>query len=277
MPELPEVECVRHGLERAVVGRRVTSTRISRADVLDTRGSRGRTPGAALLRGQQVVGTLRHGKQLALVGGEGSVVCVHLGMTGQLLVRGPRARAPVPSHAHVAWRLDDGSRLLFRDARRFGGLWTFMDEGTLRAARWDHLGPDALQVRSGVLAPRLAATRRSLKAALLDQRVIAGLGNIYVDEACFRARIRPTRPAPRLGKRDVPALTRAIRATLRRAIEAGGSTIRDYQGTSGEPGGYQNARLVYGRRGMPCRRCGTILVGELVAQRSTVWCPECQS
>ena len=216
MPELPEVECVRLSLERLVVGRRVEAVRVSRPGVIT-----GRRDDAALLVGSKVSGVIRHGKQLAIVGERydsgggnsgGRCVCVHLGMSGQLCIVGGKqgrgttkrrtSRVPgssadqtLPAHTHVLWRLDGGLGLRFTDPRRFGGLWTFDDEGKLLAKRWSRLGPDARQITASQLSDGLSKTRRPLKAALLDQHLVAGLGNIYVDELLFNAKLHPLTPA----------------------------------------------------------------------------------
>jgi formamidopyrimidine-DNA glycosylase len=170
-----------------------------------------------------------------------------------------------------------GGRMVFRDPRRFGGLWGFATGEALRAARWGRLGPDALTAGAALLARALARTRRPVKAALLDQRLLAGIGNIYADEALFAARVHPFLPACRL---DAPACLRlaaAIRSVLRRSIRSGGSTIRDYVDGRGVTGSFAGRHRVYGRASLPCVRCSTTLIGQRLAQRATVFCPCCQS
>jgi formamidopyrimidine-DNA glycosylase len=173
------------------------------------------------------------------------------------------------------WRLDDGSRLLFRDPRRFGGLWALPTRGALDR-RWATLGPDALSINARSLGNRLDTTTRDLKAALLDQGVVAGLGNIYVDEALFLARLHPLTPASSHSRSEVGRLATAIRTILRRAISDGGSTLRDYVDAQGRPGRRQLSHAVYARAGKPCIRCSATLIGSRVAQRGTVICPQCQ-
>ena len=304
MPELPEVERVRRTIERALVGLQVASVTVHRRDVVtgpgDPPGGWGRASEAfrqgpkprlckaMLLEGSTIEAVSRHGKQLALFADHGAVG-VHLGMTGQLLYRPPGVKLEKPDHVHVQWRLMDAAgspagRLVFRDPRRFGGVWAHRSGEELRALRWEPLGPDALEITPERLQERLtprqpARTARSvrcIKAALLDQQTIAGVGNIYADEALFGAGIRPTRPASQLGRTEASRLAKEIRQTLEAAIEAGGSTLRDYVDGDGAKGSFQSQHRVYGRSGRMCIRCGYPLQTALVAQRTTVWCETCQ-
>lgn len=275
MPELPEVESVRRGLWPAL-GQRVRSVALRRPDVVE-----GERSAEALLRGCRITALRRHGKELMLCGGDddqGRCVCVHLGMTGSLryLAAGERDAHDADGHLHVEWTLDDGSRLRFRDPRRFGGVWTFANPPAARCARWDRLGPDALVVTGEALHQALRATSRALKAALLDQRVVAGLGNIYVDELLFLCGWSPSKVARTLKAAEVDELAARMRELLTRAIEAGGSTVRDYVDGRGQAGGYQDQHQVYGRGGRPCVRCGGLLRVTTVGGRTTVHCPACQ-
>ncbi len=275
MPELPEVESLRRSLEPVLVGARVRAATLHRADVASDH-ERGTPDARALLQGATIDRLIRRGKQMAIIAADGRTMVVHLGMSGQVR-HDPPGNAPEPlTHVHATWALDDGSCLRFRDPRRFGGLWTLPDAGTLERTLWRDLGPDALTIDARTLAERLRATRRAIKAALLDQRVLAGVGNIYADEALFRARLRPSRRAGRTSADEATRLARAIRDVLAGAITLGGSTIRDYAGASGAAGGAQTRHQVYGRGGLPCPRCSTRLRSRVLAQRTTVWCPECQ-
>ena len=268
MPELPEVENVRRTVAATAVGRLVISAvHVPNAGIPVLRGD------AGVLNGGAVVDVRRHGKQLALIGETGAVA-VHLGMTGRLLRLD--ADTPDPPHTHLSWLLDTGDRLAFSDPRRFGGVWSFDSDEALRCARWSRLGPDALRIGPAALHAGLSRTRRHLKCALLDQSVVAGLGNIYVDELLFNTGFAPERPADTLSRRDSERLVRAMRTLLRRAIDAGGSTLRDYVDAEGAAGGFQHRHRVYGRGGRPCRRCRRTLEKLLIAQRTTVWCPTCQ-
>ncbi len=277
MPELPEVETVCRTLAAAVVDQRVQTVRVTRRDVV--RGS------TTLLRGQRIARVLRHGKQLAIIGestsGGGACVCVHLGMSGSLRVVGAppftRTAAPVPrDHVHVVWELEGGAQLRFRDPRRFGGVWAFDSEAQLHETRWDKLGPDGLLITPNQLHTALSRTQRALKAALLDQHLVAGLGNIYVDELLYATKLHPRKLAAAVTKGESGRLVRAMRRILGRAIEAGGSTLRDYVDAAGQTGGYQTSHRVYGRGGEPCWGCGQPLDTMVIAGRTTTACGGCQ-
>jgi formamidopyrimidine-DNA glycosylase len=229
-----------------------------------------------LLLGGVVERLERNGKHLAMVVRDGRALDVQLGMSGQVLIAPPGDSLGAPTHLHVAWTLDDGATIGFRDPRRFGGLWPSPGLEELRAGRWAALGPDALAIEGDVLRGKLAGSRRAVKVALLDQGVLAGLGNIYVAEALFDAGIRPTRLAGRVTPAECSRLAAAIRRVLRSAIDAGGSTLRDYVNARGEPGGFQRQHKVYGRGGLACIRCGQRLRSRVIGQRASVWCPMCQ-
>ncbi len=281
LPELPEIEHLKRTLGVVIVGAVVDEVRLLRPDIVhpfaNGRPAIARTD---LLLGSTITALARRGKQLAIIGDGNAVLCVHLGMSGQLQYVPYRQRLPRTDHIHCIWRLratsGDRGRLVFRDPRRFGGLWLFRSLAALREERWSRLGPDALGITAPALGMALARTRRPLKAALLDQSLLCGLGNIYVDECLFAARLDPRSVSRALGPAPIAALASAIRSILRRAIAAGGSTIRDYLDASGRPGSYHLAHRVYGRAGQPCLRCRRTLRHTMIAQRSTVFCSGCQ-
>lgn len=297
MPELPEVECLRRSLMPHLMGRKVVTVRLYRRDVVVTpddppggasRRAKGKGPPSPvrrlraeeLLSGTTITDLRRHGKQLAILGkwADGRpmrVLLVHLGMTGQLRYLDPGVRLADSSHIHAKWRLDPPGRLVFRDPRRFGGLWTLPTEAALEA-RWQRLGPDALRVTAPPLRRALEGSRRAVKAALLDQAVIAGVGNIYADEALFLSCIHPGREAGGLTSAEYQTLTAAIRQVLRWSIASGGSTLRDYVDGQGRRGRGQERHMVYGRGGEPCRECGSPLCSGVIGQRTTTWCRVCQ-
>lgn len=290
MPELAEVETIRRSLESMVVGGVVdrVSTR-SLARIIVGQQQDAHLVGGlskALGRGQQITALIRHGKQLAMVFDSNRVVVVQLGMSGQLFVgrHDQRGRIMLPdamsTHVHVRWRLQgmDGQlrTLCFRDARRFGCVRLFASVDQLHALWWNRLGPDALTIRATHLRDALQRTKRPIKATLLDQKVLAGVGNIYADESLFLARIRPITSSCDLQADRVKALANAIRQVLRASIKAGGTTLRDFVDGQGESGYHQVRLAVYGRSGLACRRCGTRLVSDKLAGRTTVWCPACQ-
>lgn len=280
MPELPEVENVRLGLADTVVGQQIVRVTIRRADIVE-----GMCTPASLLHGRTITRIERLGKQLALVGnvpgkkqaGREQCVCVHLGMTGSLRYYPADGPFKPDTHTHVLWQLGNGGRMAFRDPRRFGGLWTFPSVTELQAARWSVLGEDALVITPAKLHAQLKRTRRPTKTALLDQAVVAGLGNIYVDELLYGCRISPLRPACDLTMPEVRGLVARMRRLLTRAIRAGGSTLRDYVDAGGRSGGYQLQHKVYGRTGQACLRCNRPLCTTTTSGRTTVYCEHCQT
>ncbi len=279
MPELPEVEHLRRTLEPQLVGRHVRSARLHRRDVLRKHG-RCRGHRDDLLVGCRVERLQRLGKQLAIVSDTGRVVCVHLGMTGRLWCVAGGGRLADRRHVHCVWwhspATDGGvDRLVFQDARRFGGLWAFPSIEALRDHRWSRLGPDAMDSEAGEIADRLGGTSRSVKAALLDQGLVAGVGNIYADEALHAAGIDPVTAANRIPPERLLSLCTTLRSILSRAVLAGGSTVRDYRDGNGQAGTFVSAHAVYGRAGEPCRSCGRPLATRCdsrTAGRTTVYC-----
>jgi len=269
VPELPEVEAVAREVRAALRRSTIVDVRVRRWSVVTGASRRF----DRLLLGARVLDLVRHGKQLALVGADGSVLVVQLGMSGSFGV--VPASAPLEPHTHIAWALDRSRELRFVDPRRFGGV-TWLKDRTALAARWSRLGPDALALPSGWSAP-ITTSRRAIKAALLDQRTVAGVGNIYADEALSLVNIAPQRPCGRLNEHQFEALGRALGAIMRSALASGGSTIRTYRRMGGGAGAFQASLRVYGRAGQPCFTCSQALESGLVAGRTTVWCAACQS
>lgn len=278
LPELPEIESVRRALAPVLLGRAVRVVRVGRHDMRARGGGRGDGRARAwmkrdaLLHGATITSLERRGKRLAIIAADGRVLVVQLGMSGQL-VCGPGID---PTHRHVEWAVRHaGHPLVFRDPRRFGGLTPYPDARSLYAA-WDReLGPDALEAEATALAARLRGLR-SVKSALLDQAAIAGVGNIYADEALFRAGIDPRTRCRRLDAAAVLRLAESVRSTLRDAVAHGGSTIRDYRTGRNDRGRAQLLHAVYGRAGEPCLACGSKLRGTRLGGRATVWCGCCQ-
>jgi len=226
--------------------------------------------------GERIERLERHGKELAIVSRGGASVCVHLGMSGQLWHCPPGERLRRRDHVHCVWHLGKRGRLVFRDPRRFGGLWCYASLDDLTAARWSRLGPDALRIDARTLRRVLARTRRSIKSTLLDQTVVAGIGNIYADEILFAAGIHPQSVASLLPPDRCRRLASETRRVLTAAVRSGGSTIRDYVDGNGAAGSYALQHRVYGRAGRPCTDCGQPLCRITEAQRTTVLCPGCQ-
>jgi formamidopyrimidine-DNA glycosylase len=273
VPELPEVETVRRQLEPVLVGRRFDHVEIN-----DPRLVRPFEPiaVAAELEGERVAEVDRRGKYLIFRFESGRVLLVHLRMTGSFRHRRNGVGEDDP-HRRAVVRLDDGSDVAYRDVRRFG-TWLLVEPEELEPYLADRLGEEPLVpgFTTARLARRLTGRRAPIKAALLDQRTLAGLGNIYVDEALWRARIHPKRPARELDANDVRRLHGAIRRVLQTAIERRGSTLRDYSTPRGRRGSMQREFKVYGRTNEPCERCGTPIEKTRAGGRGTWYCPHCQ-
>jgi len=290
VPELPEVEVTRRSLGPLLVDRTIAEVRTTRPSYFFL------TAPATLRRrlsGRRVVALERHGKYLLLDLDDGSRLLLHLGMTGQLFsskaasprllsaerrssldAEGQRAFTP-DEHTHLVLRFSDrGPDVFFRDVRKFGKV-RHLPRGR-SDPRLDRLGPDALSVTPALL--EAAARRRSapIKSLLLDQSVLAGVGNIYADEALFLAGVRPTRSARRLTRVELEALARALRDVLMKGIASGGSSIDDFVRPDGSDGSFQDEHFVYGRDGAACRRCGTPISRRVIAQRSSHYCRRCQ-
>lgn len=276
MPELPEVETVRRQLEPVLVGRSIAAVRVLDpllvAPVNPARLRRA-------LVGHAVVGLGRRGKYLQVLLDSGDTLVMHLRMTGRLHHTAPGGRAPADRHRRARFTFDDGSTLDFSDTRRFGRAWMLPDDGHANAAYWSaRLGPEPLDpaFTAEVLADALRGRSAPIKATLLDQRRVAGIGNIYADEALFQARVHPLRPAGDLDEHEVAALRDAIVDRLHVGIDQGGASIDRYRDTLGRPGSMQDMLRVHRHEGDPCPVCGTPIVKSRVAQRGTYHCPECQ-
>jgi formamidopyrimidine-DNA glycosylase len=292
MPELPEVETVRRGLQPVMEGSRILKVEARRKDL--------RFPFqadfVARLQGQTVTGLGRRAKYLMADLGSGDVLLMHLGMSGSFRVQKPdgpdspgafhHPRGKDAAHDHVVFHMSSGADVVFNDPRRFGYMKVIARDALDEEPLLRGLGPEPLgnEFDAGLLARACAGKKTSLKAALLDQRVVAGLGNIYVCEALYRARLSPRRLAMTLAtKKGEPSdhakrLVDAIHAVLNQAIEAGGSSLRDHRQTSGELGYFQHSFKVYDREGEPCGAKGSGGVVRRFTQngRSTFWCPKCQ-
>jgi formamidopyrimidine-DNA glycosylase len=273
VPELPEVETIRAGLEPVLTGRR-----LERVQILDSRLTRPDAPGvvAGALEGDRVRAVTRRGKYLVLELASGRHLLVHLRMTGSFR-HGRNGALDDDPHRRAVVRLDDGSDVAYRDIRRFG-TWELLDAADAAAYLRRRLGAEPLgrEFTVAALAEALARRRAPVKAVLLDQRAVAGMGNIYADEALWSARIHPLTPARELVPGEVAGLHRAIRRVLRAGITRHGATLRDYRDPAGEAGSMQEEFRVYGRGGRPCRRCRTPIVKTRVAGRGTWLCPACQ-
>ncbi len=281
MPELPEVETVARGLRQAILGRRILSVRLGKTDFIDDP--------AALeqhLPGRQIEAVERYGKFILLrlspanggtraaTNGDAAPasLLVHLGMTGQIAPS--PAGQPLEKHTHVCLVLDDGRELRYTDARRFGRI-AYLTKTSL-AEELTGFGADPLEVSKEEFANRICVRRARVKALLLDQGVLRGVGNIYADESLWRARIHPARLGAKLSRKDTETLRRVLQDILRKAIVMRGSSISDFRDAKGEPGEYQRHHRAYGREGKKCYRCKTAIRRAIVAGRSSYFCPRCQ-
>lgn len=269
MPELPEVETVVRDLRPLLIGRSFAKINAGRKP-LRRRWSRA---WHASILGLPIRAIDRRGKWILIDLGKPCLL-VHLGMTGQFTVVGD---VPREDHTHLVFKLDNENELRFRDVRRFGSVTFYPSRTDIDAFfAQNRLGPEPFNLDPDYWLQSLRQTKRSLKAVLLDQTIVAGVGNIYADESLFQAGIHPTFVGQAIKAKQAEALRAAIVAVLMRAIEQGGSSIRDYIGGSGLPGQFQDEFRVYGRTGEPCLRCRNPIEKITLAGRSTHFCPRCQ-
>jgi formamidopyrimidine-DNA glycosylase len=274
VPELPEVETVKLQLAPVLTGRTLDAVTI-----LDPRLTRPYEPQivAERLQGELVASVDRRGKYVVVRFESGLVLLVHLRMTGSFLVVPPGTELPDDPHRRAVVRLDDGTDVAYRDVRRFG-TWLVLDADELDPYLDMRLGtePFAASFTTRRLAQRLAGRRAPVKAALLDQRAVPGLGNIYADEGLWYAGVHPLRPAGSLDPDEIAAVRTGLRKALRVGIRRQGATLSDYRTPNGGRGSMQDEFKVYGREGEPCDRCGTLILKTRVAGRGTSFCPVCQ-
>ncbi|HEY6127959.1 MAG TPA: bifunctional DNA-formamidopyrimidine glycosylase/DNA-(apurinic or apyrimidinic site) lyase [Candidatus Acidoferrum sp.] len=286
MPELPEVETVVRGLQLSIAGRRILSVTLRKTDFMDDPGLIERE-----LPGRKIARVERYGKFMLLqlesqpLGDDvesqpasneehtrSQALLVHLGMTGNL---SPHfAGQPLAKHTHVTFVLDDGRELRYTDPRRFGRM-AYLSGDTL-ATELQRFGADPLLVTEEEFAERIRESRARIKALLLDQSVLRGVGNIYADESLWKAGIHPAKSGARLTSREIRTLRKELQKILRRAIQMRGSTIADFVDAEGLAGDYQQRHRVYGREGEKCFRCGARIRRIVVAGRSSHFCPWCQ-
>ena len=280
MPELPEVETIVRDLRPLLTGRKIVCVRTSKQKLRWP----WKTEWNAAVTGAKVTGLRRRGKWISVdldtpnqqggPPGDHAVLIVHLGMTGQFTV--VKADEPEPNHLHLVFELDKGKELRFRDQRRFGSVEFNPSAAGTDFALDSGMGPEPFDIDPEEFRHGLSLTKQNLKAILLNQGFVAGVGNIYADEALFRAKLHPARKGNSLKPDECDRLREAIEAVLTRAIESRGSTIRDYVGGSGLRGGFQNEFAVYGRTGEPCPTCKTAIACVRLAGRASHFCPACQ-
>lgn len=275
MPELPEVETVRRGLQPAMEGQVITNVDIRRPDL--------RWPFpenmAERLTGKKVERLRRRSKYILADLSSGETLIIHLGMSGRMQVSEKNHPEPL-KHDHVVLDMENGARITFNDARRFGAMDLTSTNSVESHWLLEKLGPEPLgnQFDEDYLLERLKSRNTPIKSALLDQRIVAGLGNIYVCEVLHRTRISPICKAGKLSKARVRSLVPAVREVLQEAINAGGSSLRDHRQTSGELGYFQHNFKVYDREDQPCEteNCSGVIMRIVQSGRSSFYCPQCQ-
>lgn len=270
MPELPEVETTRRGIEPHVLGVRVTEIIVRRRDLRQPVSS-----DIALIEGRTIAGVRRRSKYLLLEINDASTLLIHLGMSGSLRVVSPKD--DWKTHDHIGITLENGRQLRFHDPRRFGLMLRILGNPDSHYLL-ENLGPEPLEDDFTAIHLKASCAKRSaaIKTVIMDAKVVVGVGNIYASEALFRAGILPRTAARRLSSPRLARLVAAIRNVLTDAIAEGGTTLRDFLNSDGEPGYFKQRLFVYGRKGEPCRVCKTPIRHAVMAQRATYWCPCCQ-
>jgi formamidopyrimidine-DNA glycosylase len=270
MPELPEVECVRRTLEPGVLNRSVSRIRVEKPKLARPSPEAFRKG----LTGRSIIATSRHGKLLILHLDDGGFWAIHLGMTGQVISAPKRPQA---DHIHITVSFKDkGPKLYYRDVRQFGYMAHCPDRAGLLAGPLANFGPDALGLDLDTFLSGLGSRTAPLKSLLLDQRILAGVGNIYADESLHRAGISPLARPVDLSQEKLITLHGAIQETLAEALEKGGSSVRNFVDARGRAGTFQEAHQVYQRGGCDCPRCGETIERIVLGGRSTHFCPACQ-
>jgi formamidopyrimidine-DNA glycosylase len=276
MPELPEVESLRRVLRRSAVGRTIVGARISQIAL------RRKPPGdfATQIAGRRILEIARRAKYLVVDLDGDHVILVHLGMSGSLTHRrtGFDGATFDPRHDHIEFFLDDTTRLVFNDPRRFGLVRLIARDAMDSSAELRGLGPEPFSAafNAQYLAGKARGRRGAIKNLIMDQRIVAGIGNIYASEILFRAHVRPTRRAGRVSAAELNLITAFTTEILRAAIGSRGTTFRSYRDSKGRPGRFARRLQVYGREGKPCYICATPIRNILVGQRASFYCPKCQ-
>lgn len=273
MPELPEVETVRRTLKELIIGKVIKDVSVFWPKIIKFPEEVNQFKNA--LVGESFIEIGRRGKFLILYT-ETFALVSHLRMEGKYSLAG--SEEPMDKHTHVIFHFTDKTELRYKDVRKFGTMHLYKKEEVFQHLPLSQLGPEPLSesFTPELLASRLAKTTRHIKTALLDQKAVVGLGNIYVDETLFRANIHPERIANTLTRDEVLRIHREIKRTLADAVEKGGSTIRSYINSQGQIGMFQLDLFVYGRKGEPCKTCGSTLERIITGGRGTVYCPKCQ-
>lgn len=270
MPELPEVEIVVRGLQRKVTGRKITGVDLRLPKIV----AQMKRDFVQTLPGLEIKKVRRRGKYIILELSDNKTLLFHLKLTGQLTVT--KNNAPVESHTHLILTLSGGCQLRLRDLRQFGRVYLVKSEQVSQLRQLSKLGPEANEVSKQDFLRMLSQRKACIKPLLLNQEFLAGLGNIYSDEALYQAGIHPLLPANKVSLEKAEKLYQAIREILNKAINYGGSSVANYLDTDGKPGQYQKQHLVYQRAGQPCPRCRNLISRIKIGGRSSYFCPGCQ-
>jgi formamidopyrimidine-DNA glycosylase len=271
MPELPEVETIARGLQKTVVGKKIKSINIIFPGIVkqDTKKFRKNTEKT------KIINVKRRGKYILIDLSNGKTILAHLGMTGNFLL--VKSSSPATKHDHLIVRFyENHKELRYNDQRKFGKLKSFPTCKEENISELKKLGPESLNISASDFTNLFQKRKGRIKSALLNQQIIAGLGNIYADESLFEAKIHPSQKIEQLTFPQLRKLHQAIQKILKKAIKAGGSSIENYYNVNGEIGSFQLQHKVYGREGLPCKRCGTKIKRIKISQRSSYFCPKCQ-
>jgi len=271
MPELPEVETIVRGLQKTVVGKRIKDVKIIFPGIVkqDTKKFRKNVEKAKIIR------VRRQGKYILIDLSNGNTILAHLGMTGNFLL--VKSSSPLNKHDHLIVRFyENNKELRYNDQRKFGKIKSFPTSKEESVSELKKLGPESLNISYFDFVNLFQKRKGRIKSALLNQQIIAGLGNIYADESLFEAKIHPEQKAEKLSPPKLEELRQAIQKILKKAIKAGGSSIENYYNINGEIGSFQLQHKVYGREGLSCKRCGTKIKRIKISQRSSYFCPKCQ-
>ncbi|MBF0530120.1 MAG: bifunctional DNA-formamidopyrimidine glycosylase/DNA-(apurinic or apyrimidinic site) lyase [Deltaproteobacteria bacterium] len=272
MPELPEVETIVCDLRHLVQGRQIEKIRVSLPKIVRTGPRRLGT----LLSGAVITGARRRGKFIVLTFSENRYLVIHLKMTGHFLFCSSGLSEPIPKHVHVIFTFDNQTVLLYEDQRQFGYFLGLDQAGYEAWLESDAIGPDPLEISTEKFTLRLSGKKSRIKAVLLDQKIVSGLGNIYVDESLFAAGLHPGRPADSINRDDFQKLHKEMVRILSESITCRGSTTNNYVGLMGVGGEFQNRHQVYGKAGQPCPKCGQTITRIVLAGRGTHFCSHCQ-
>ncbi|HVP36324.1 MAG TPA: bifunctional DNA-formamidopyrimidine glycosylase/DNA-(apurinic or apyrimidinic site) lyase [Terriglobales bacterium] len=270
MPELPEVETVVRGLRKTVLGKKIKSLKIYPSRILHS-------PAESLRRNllqQRIREINRRGKNIILKLSNGDLLLIHLGMTGNLVYM--NGSIPMGKHDHIDLEFSDRTHLRYSDIRKFGRFKLIKSSQVTKEGVLKKLGPEPLEISRDDFVKLLQGKKGRIKSVLMNQSIIAGIGNIYADEVLFEAKIHPLQMVSDLSRNKLMKLHSAIQKILKKAIKAGGSSVDDYRDVDGKKGFFQFYHKVYGRAGEPCKRCGTKIRRIIVSQRSTHFCPRCQ-